>query len=72
MMYKLRCEWDVDQEGIVFTTKEKAIAWFNGNGNVIEMFESAKKYDAVARGCDNPFDYYNYSGLVRIEPVEVI
>ena len=29
-MFKLCIEWDFGQDNIVFTSKEKAIQWFNG------------------------------------------
>lgn len=63
-MYNIWCEWDVGQEGLIFSTKKKAQAWLENNDNLKECYEEIE-------GCDSVADLINNEGLVGINKLVV-
>lgn len=64
-MFKIWCEWDVGQEGLVFTTEVAAEKWLANNVNLAECFEEGL---TGKEGVDDLIS----GGLVTIEGVTVI
>lgn len=65
-MFRLWCEWDIGQDGLVFKEDSSAKEWFNNNENVAEilLLDGAQTED--------PYKYYWYRGLANIEKLKVI
>ena len=63
-MFKIWCEWDICQEGLVFKTREKALKWLYENSILEEVCEPGLQgKDAV--------ENLMSSGLLSIETVDV-
>lgn len=61
-MFRIWCKWDCGQEGAIFTTKAKAIAWLKSNASFLEAVEQEEV----------PFDtFVKDSGLVGFTKLDV-
>lgn len=45
-VYEIWCEWDIGQEGRLFSTKEKAMEWLVEDENLKEVMEDLE-YESV-------------------------
>lgn len=64
-MFKIWCEWDVNQEGLVFTSVKAARNWLAKNEALEECFEPGLQGDEAVEDLIS-------GGLVTIELVTVI
>lgn len=62
-VYKLWCEWDVGQDGVVFASTHAAKQWVEFNDHLLEMVENGD-----IESIDDLYD----AGLVSISPLELI
>lgn len=65
-MLKVWCEWDVGQEGLLFTSEIKARAWILNNPNIEEM---AKNDDQEV---STWVEGVEADGLISYEALEVV
>lgn len=63
-MYKVWLEWDLGQDTVVFTSREKAEAWIN-DAILADEYGLA---DEFPQGFQDVYD----TGLCSIQPLEVI
>lgn len=65
-MFKLYCDWDIGEGGLVFRSRESAIAWLRTNPEIEEMAEeNGQTVDEHIKEC---FD----EGYFQLEELAVI
>ena len=63
-MFRLWLEWDYGQDDIIFTSKEKAIEWFNTLDFIVDADEDEKE--------ELNFESFEEQRLVSIQELTVI
>lgn len=64
-MFKIWCEWDVNQEGLIFTSEKAARNWLAKNEALFECFEPDLLGDEAVEDLIS-------GGLITIESVVVL
>lgn len=67
-MFEVWCEWDIGQEGQIFTSEEKAKEWFNNFAPDL-LKECFLPEDLEGNILD--FDFVSKEGLVAIKELHI-